>query len=118
MALFVLEDLAALVQGDLDTASATVCRAVAEGLVSAAAGAPVGDPPEPVHTSVGLLVAARLYRNPELLSQEMIGARSWQVAYREFLTPGEIAACRSAPVGRGAFTIRPTAAAEAEWATV
>lgn len=72
--LFVLEDLAALLQQDLDAASARVCRQVVTGLVlGETRRVELPDPVPAGLASIGLRVAGRLYVNPGELASEIAG---------------------------------------------
>jgi hypothetical protein len=75
--LFDLTDLAALVQGDLDTATAVQCRDIATGVVLSLTGRSVVPDlvPQPM-AAVGKRIAAKLYENPTGLTVETLAPYS------------------------------------------
>jgi hypothetical protein len=78
--LFALTDLAALVQGDLDTATAEQCRDVATGVVLALTRRlELPDPVPMPMASIGKRVAAKLYDNPSGLQAETLAG--WSANY-------------------------------------
>lgn len=84
MALFELADLAALLQMDLDTSTATVVRNIVEAQVDEASGYRLADidPASGQYATlsgIALQAAARLLDNPTGAVQETLG--SWSVGY-------------------------------------
>jgi hypothetical protein len=78
--LFALQDLAAFMQQDLDTATATACRTAAQGaILGAVRQAELPNPVPAFMAFVGMRVAARLYANPTGSTSETVG--TYSVAY-------------------------------------
>ena len=81
--LFTLEELASYLQQNVDTASATLARSLATGLVKRAAGGHdfTADTTVPDEVkAVALAVTGRIYGNPRGVTGENIGSYSYRVA--------------------------------------
>lgn len=110
MALYTLEEFASYVQSDVDTATATLLRALVTGLIEAIDGNDyTTDTPTAAAKAIGLEAAGRAYRNPngstsrsEAIDDYSVTDR-WETQAAElgvFLTFAEMARLRGVPRNR------------------
>ncbi len=114
MAIATLSEFASYVQKDVDTASAALALAVAEGLVVGAVGVQTTWPA--VAKGVQLSAAARIYNNPNGYGAESAGARSYSGAVGGVALLPHERAMLTASVGRsGVYSVRLSTPADTDY---